>query len=251
MIDAACFSYNIPKEYARKIVGKIYKQLDNDEKKKVNYTIYSDYVRRTINPNIDKLLITIDEAIRRKRKVKITFGRYNLKKEFVSGSSKQRNSVVIVSPYTVTVYQGKYFLLCHGKRLNIDAISSICLDEIYKLEIMRDRIDRYEDVIRGGKGLDYGDFIKHKVYMNAGHNKRIVFRTKEEYINTLIEYVGLDFDLVSENEDGTIDLSVVSNIESVLPFAMKCGDKIEIIYPDELRDQLKEYAINMMNKYCK
>lgn len=241
IMDGAMYSYHIPKNISKSIVTKLTNRLPEHEKKTFKYTAYQSAIKRTLNENIGELLDTIEEAISKKRKLKVVNGNYNLKKEFYD------TVIDVISPYFITMSNGNYYLICHGDKKG-NVLDNIRIDRIRRLEILDECIDPIEEVIEFGNTIEFESFIKRKVLMFSGKNQRIIFRVHEHLLKYFMDFTGFDFDFISADGD-ILTVSIFSNPESVYHFAISYGHMVEVVEPKELRDNLKKFGKMIYEMY--
>lgn len=198
---------------------------------KMNHCIHPDI---NLIENIKRLHIALAE------KVFITFkyGRYNEKKEFVLKDKKY-----LVIPKEIIYKQNKYYL--------------IALDTKNDLEIRYYRLDRMTDIQLGEEHhnkdqIDMSEFdIKTFDMFSSEETEMVTMRVHKDLIDLMIERFGVQVSIRADFEsEEHIKVHQEMGISTgLIRWILQQGSKVEILYPQHLREKVKEEVAQIMKYY--
>ena len=243
LIDSAVYDSQIPIEASKRIIDKLMADLSHETRSMYKYHINYEKVNHSRNEDTYKHIKIIEDAIEKKKKIKIKVYKINRYKEYVEHYETE------VSPYFITVSRGHYYLICSIEKS--DQFQNRRIDRIMDIKILDDKAVPPEEAIEYVKGINQGDFINKKLYMMTGKNERVVIRLKEEYLKYIVDGIGMNFELVNnrDNPEDVIDIAFHMSEESFLHFAIQYGYLLEVVSPKTLRAKLQDFAKHFSNKY--
>lgn len=240
LINNIVYSKEIPQEDIQNIVKKLKEMAEPEYRRKLKNIYLSDCVNRTSNKNISSNIEMIEIAIDKCRKIEIEMCNYNLNGELVATGKR------IVNPYYIVAEKSRYYLLCYTGRQDIeprriDRISNVRILNEKRLEI--NQIEKYKD-----NTFQIGNYMRKRIYMYSGDNKRIIMKIKVKNIGDFIDWYGRDYRIIESNEEDAV-ISIDANINAVYFWALQYGEIVEILEPIELRNRLAVGLEHMLEKY--
>lgn len=156
-----------------------------------------------------------------------------------------------VSPYWLKQYNNRWFLICKDDRydtnthLALDRIVSVEANPSLRFRRMKEPQDTYFRHVIG--------VTKHP---NA-QKKKVVLRVQPGRIKYIETKPFTDMQTISQNEDGTYDVSfrIEMNIEEpeknkeLIQTIMSFGSDVEVISPVEIRNEVKRNIQILMERY--
>ncbi len=111
------------------------------------------------------------------------------------------------------------------------------------------KLNRMTDITAGeafpGRDVPYPDLSAEKVFP---HNYQVKALIRPEYRWRILEDYGTDS--FKEQEDGTLLFSFgFTDEDSIIPWALSFRDGIELLEPAELREKLRLFGKDLMEKY--
>lgn len=252
LIDSILYSQHIPGDEAKEIIEKLKnlspKGLDN---KMINIS-YIESLSRNENNSLYHVLDSVDRAIERNKKIKITICQYNINGELEDKWSNE------ISPYYIVASNSRYYIICHAGRKDDsgkEKLESRRVDRISRVEILEDKKRKpLTDVTGSRSGFDIGKYMKEHIYMFSGETDYITIRMLEEHIGYFIDWYGL-FDEhgnkfnVKKVDGAYIEIRSKSNLNATYYWALQYGELVEVIKPLSLRKKLKEGIKSILYKY--
>lgn len=239
LIDGVLFGQYIPVQKAEEIIEKLKSLSPVSLKNKVRHVHYVQDLNRTINEDIYTLLDKIDEAIEKKRQIEITVCRLNEEAQLEDVRTE------VIHPYYIVNSNSHYYVLCSGKR---EQIESRRIDRISNVEILTERVTPIETIKGGKKNFNLAEYMNEHIYMFSGESIPIKIKLKKEHIGIFIDWYGTDYTIV-ERDDQFITIRVRVNENATYYWALQYGHVVEIVEPIDLREKLKQGLKDMLKKY--
>lgn len=245
LIDSVIFSKHISEADAKNLIEKLQRFGSEDFRKKSNSSKY--YATQTFHSQSQDLFDIIDkitEAINpsRPRQIMFTHNKYILdNNQQVQLQSMGNNT--IINPYYLIPINNYYYLV--GNCVNTNDLVPFRLDMISNVKILD---SARQDIRETDKNFDYKRYISSHPYMHCGQAESIKLKIFTSCIGEIIDAFGDNF-CVDKIEDDKAIISLQANIEDMFDWAMKMGKYVEITYPQELRDEIRECVTAMARKY--
>lgn len=187
-----------------------------------------------------RIINLLDQAIREKKKVKLTYGEYRL--ERVGGSwepvlrQRKRNGELEVEPYALMWANGNYYLACkHQGEMNLRA------DRILSVRLLEQSFEMPPD-------FDPALRRDRSPVMYPGEATFVLMRCKVSMLNTLVDFFGtLPQYATPDNDTVVVSLSIAPN--GVKLFALQYADSVEILEPAWLRQEILDTMEQAAKKY--
>ncbi|MBQ7761535.1 MAG: WYL domain-containing protein [Clostridia bacterium] len=231
LIDLVLASRCIDTGSTRKIINKLCSLTSKHFKSEARNIHTLDTFDKSDNKDLFNTIAQLNEAMSQ-----------NLKVEFVRndyGIDKALHPIerVVVSPYRLVMSHGHYYLIASNEReeLNgyrVDKITSLCI-----LASPRKRADEKID-----------DYIYSHPYMLSGEMLDITLAIDKDLIGEVIDAFGKNF-RINGLRDSRIIIRTRASREDVLRWAIRFGHKATVIEPQEMRDQLRDFANSMQKNY--
>ncbi len=77
----------------------------------------------------------------------------------------------------------------------------------------------------------------------------ISLRCSEEILGDVVDAFGTGIAVIKE-KDGMLNIRVQSNEDTVISWALRLADKVEITSPESLRSRIKEVLCSSLKKYA-
>jgi len=268
LIDGILFSNHIPQNQCKDLIEKLKGLSSNYFNAKVSHVS-----NLPDNKPVDKELFftieTLNDAISEKKKVAFHYVDYGPDKQL--HERKKGDEVVryIFNPYQMAASNGRYYLIGnHDAHKNV---SHLRVDRIRKIEISEEPAKAMERVEGLKNGLDLPKHMAEHVYMFTGETVRAKFLAPQWMMNDLIDWFGMDVQVTvprvtepkadkasgapeqekcgSTPKNRMLSVTVRMNRQAMLYWAMQYGCHIEVLEPADLREELKQTAVSMAERY--
>lgn len=160
------------------------------------------------------------------------------------GKDQHRESLH-VQPYALKVYSRRWYLLCYVRER--DAIRNLALDRMYEVKATRTPFELPE-------GFDARAYYKSVIGVFVDESKPVKVRLRCYGVN--VEYLRAQPLHKSQKEvqtkygeysEFTYNLCITPDLVIHL---LGMGDKVEVLEPAELRDEMRQRIENMHSLYC-
>lgn len=186
--------------------------------------------------------------LKKTNKIRFRYCAYNEKKELEIRLGKDGSEYRVVNPVKLMWSNGYYYLVVYNT------------DDDRKAELINYRVDRMIDV----ECLEEEAYLPEKfspsiykkenpiMYTDRKKYPKIVIRCKRSLINNALDTFGFNIDIkpLPNGEEVEITLSNTSS-EGVKMWALEYGFGAEVIYPEEVRNDLAESVKSLAEKYVK
>ena len=245
LIDGLLFSKYIPYSQCKELVKKLEKQSNKYFKSRIKYIqlLKND---KKVNKELFYSIDIIDEAIRKRKKVKFKYLEYNIDGELKCKTIEDGSTrIYTVSPYHMVAANSRYYLICQFE--GYDNLANIRVDRIKDIEVIDEKIDINKDF---DVEFDLPKHMMEHLYMLSGESKRVKFTFPSFLINDVVDWFG-DNVRMKKLDDEMVEAESVININAMKIWAMQYGDYVTVISPTELVEEIKCSIKEMQNRYNK
>ena len=247
LIDGLLFSNHLPYKQSMQLIEKLEKLSSKYFKAHVKHIktlpdteIYNQQIFYTIE--------ILDEAISNDRKVSFHYVRYGTDmKPHPQLGEDGKPKEYIVSPYQMAARDGKYYLICNYDKYN--DISNYRIDRIKDIKILdtkRKPFSKLKDA--NGDRFDLGDYMKNHINMYSSGDTRVRFKIIPAMIGDIIDVFGKEVRFEEENDDYVIVSAKVTEA-AMIHFAKAYAPDVVILEPQNMVDQMKEWAKKVKKVY--
>lgn len=241
LIDSVLASRYIPAKQAKDLVDRLAGQSNIYFKKQVRHVSNIEKMEHTAG----QLFYTIEvlsQAIEDNRKVKFFYNRYDETKTLKKTSREKH----LVNPYQIVVANGRYYLI--GNMDKYSNSTHFRVEKISDVEITDMSAKPVREVDEFQNGLNLPKHMAEHVYMFSGKSQLVRLRVSESGINNVIDWLGSDIQITRESKD-TLLVDVTANPQAMKYWAVQFGEKVEILLPEALREEVRELVTKIYNKY--
>lgn len=239
LADAVACSKFITEKKSRELIGKIgtlTNRYDSGELKRT--VIVSDRVKNA-NEQIYYNIDSIQQAIKSNRKIKFLYFDYDCKK-----NKRYHNdgAYSVVSPYALCWREENYYLV--GYYPKYDAVTNFRVDKMEKVIILED-----EKRVAQPKNFNLNEYTKKRFGMFSGTDTRITLKVHNSLSGVIFDRFGKNI-TVSIEDENYFSVSQVVTVSNILfGWISQFGNKIEIVSPDNVRDEYKKYLKSILDIY--
>lgn len=247
LIDSLLFSTHIPYNQCKALVEKLEKLSNIYFLSRVGH-IAKMPEDKADNKQLFWNIELLDEAISRKRKVFFHYLEYGTDKK-LHKRTRPDGSVreYMISPYQMAAREGKYYLICNNDKY--DNISNYRLDRISDIRVLDEPAKPFETLKwANGKTLNLTEYMKEHPYMFSSENVRVTLRITRPMIGDIIDVFGNDVRFFDET-GSHVCVSVFTNAMAAEQFAKDYIPDVEILEPENLRQELRQDLDNALKLY--
>lgn len=244
LVDSVMYQMQMPKEKRKNLIDKLIRLSNIYFKNTMKHTIYiSDNAPE--NDEFYDNIIVLAKAINNCKKVRFKYCSYGTDlKLYPRKKADGKDRIYTVSPYKLTVKDGRYYLIC-----NYDKYDDICnyrVDRIQEIKML-DIPARPERELNQNGMVNLAEYTEQHLYMFSGQPIRARFRAKKYMINDFVDYFGKNINI--KNADDEIIVEVTAPESAVCNWAVQFAGDVVITYPQNLREQVTEKLKNALKNY--
>ncbi len=228
LIDAVCSAKFITARKSEQLVEKISSLAGINEARALKENCCLCNINRADNEQIYIIIDSINEAIKRRRKISFQYYQYDIHKEKVL-----RNSGVpyVVSPIRLVWNGDHYYLLAikdSGERRNFRV----------------DRIASTPDILSSAanptpEGFDVNEYLNQTIRMYDAEPRNVTLKCDNSVIGSILDYFGTDVPIVL-GDDGTFTARVKVSVSNVFfGRVFGYGGLIKIIEPEDVKQKFR------------
>lgn len=200
-------------------------------------------INRVKNPN-EKIYLTVDmlhEAIHKQVQVQFQYAAWNLRKELVP---KHDGKTYSVSPWALTWDDENYYLIGYDE--DDEKIKHFRVDKFLKLSIT--------DKERHGKELfnkfDLAAYSKKTFGMFGGDEQSVKLKATNDKVGVMIDRFGSDIMIIPDKDGKHFTVNVdVAISDQFIGWLVGLGSGVQIVYPQDVRDKVKENLQKIIGLY--
>jgi predicted DNA-binding transcriptional regulator YafY len=247
LIDGLLFSKYIPEKQCQDLVEKL-AGLANKY-----FNPKTKYIRKhTVNSKKKSQLFwnieLLDEAIANQKKVSFHFMGYGSDKELHKREINGKPWEYVLSPHQMVATNGCYYII--GLHDGKDKIYHYRLDLISDMKILDDCTRQINAVKGYERGLNLADYMAEHIYMYSDESDDVKFRADERIITAIIDWFGPGVKLRKDTKKAN---SVIAQVkvtkEAMLYWALQYGLSVEVLSPEDLREEIRQAVQEMGAKY--
>ncbi|MBE6720516.1 MAG: WYL domain-containing protein [Ruminococcaceae bacterium] len=244
LIDAVTSAGFITPNKTRDLVSKLESLISKNDANQLVSQVYVDSNTKCDNEEIYYIIDALHDAIIHQHKVKFLYKRRNIDKE---NRKSYTEKTFRVSPYALIWKDDHYYLVCNNEKY--DNLMNLRLDRIRKIEQLdspsRDisEVSEYEDFI------DVSDYTSKMFNMFSGETGEVTLRCHLDLREEIMDRFGSKIPLVAVDTDHfetTINAAVSHGL---VAWIMNFGDKIKVVKPDSLAQEVKKQALTIAQLY--
>ena len=225
----------IPSKSSKELIDNLLATQSKYIKTDFNNMVFVENKNKKENKQFFLNVELISEAIKERKAISFNYTKYNTKKELVN----RREELYFYSPYYMVYSKDKAYMIAKSEKHD---------------DFTHFRIDRMKDIkfsdkpyVRLNKQEDPYEYAKTKIYMFHGENERIAIKCDYSILDDVIDTFGKD---ISIDEDKDFFTAYVkSSKEGMIYFALQYLKHMEVLEPEDLRDEIKEVIKSGSKKY--
>ncbi len=240
LADAVACSRFITEKKSRELIGKIGTLTNrHDAGELKRNVIVSDRVKN-LNEHIYYIVDAIEDAIRRKKKIRFLYFDYDRNKSKKYHNDKNYSEV---SPYALCWREENYYLVGYYEKYQ--AVSNFRVDKIEKVEIIED-----EKRVEQPKGFNLAEYTKKRFGMFSGEDTRITLKVHNSLAGVIFDRFGKNGTTVTVVDEDWFTINQPVTVSPIFfGWVMQFGGKMEILGPENVREDFKKHVKDIMKLY--
>lgn len=246
LIDAVQAANFITPKKTKELIKKIGTLCSKSQATMLERQVYIEKRHKCLNEEIYYNIDIISRAIQTGRRINFIYSKRRLDAEENKVVTEEKE--FCVSPYAMIWSNDHYYLISNNQKY--DNLMHTRIDRMKKVEIARERARKFSEVSPYKNYFDSADYSGKIFNMFSGDTQTLEASCDSSILEEILDRFGTDTSIRvggSENRFLLTTKCVVS--DGLVSWIMQFGDKIEVVEPKSLRDQVKKKAEEIGNLY--
>ena len=240
LVDLVQSSKFITEKKSRELIGKLETLISKYDAKAMQRQVEIMGRSKTHNETIYYNVDIIHTAIHKNVKIRFHYFDWDVNKKM---QLRHDGAWYEVSPWKLTWDDENYYLMAFDEKA--DEIRFYRVDKIVDIALTED--------VRDGKEafehMDMAEFSKKTFGMFAGEEKTVRLRGEKSLTGVIIDTFGTDVALRADGEAHFIARADVVVSSQFFGWLAGLGARVEILSPEDVREEYKDYLANIISQY--
>ncbi len=248
MIDGVLFSRNISTAQSGKLIEKLVNAGTHSfRQNRDRFGLRNKEMDHSQNEKVLENVDAIHRAIAKKKKVRFRYLTYDTDFKL----RLKRDQPDVFNPYRMIVNQGRYYVL--GNYEKHDNIVPCRIDRMIDVEMLEENA-KPERGFRDYFTTSLREYSSQHIYMFSGRTIRVKIHTEAAMMDTLVDWFGVggagkDFQILRRDGEA-IEATLRCNEMAMKYWALQYGERVEVIEPKALREEIAKCVRDMYEIYC-
>ncbi len=240
LVDAIQSSKFITERKTNILIRKLEKLVSKFDAQKLQRQVYVSGRIKTMNESIYYTVDAIHSAISGNKKIRFQYYQWNAKKEM---ELRHDGAWYHISPWGLSWDNENYYLV--GFDSAAGRIKHYRVDKMLHIRMSEEEREGREHFIR----LDMADYTKKSFGMFGGKEQMVRLLVDNSLAGVMIDRFGKDVMLIPADADHfTVNVNVYVS-KQFLGWVFSLGERVKLISPDEVVEQMKKEAERLMRQY--
>ena len=244
LLDAVVTAPFITPKKTAELIEKLCGQLSIYQAEQVKKQIFINQRVKFKNEEIYYTINTINYAISQKKKISFIYYHRTIQNKKI-GFKEGKN--FLVSPYALLWANDKYYLA--GNYEKYDTIGNYRIDRMRHTQITAQTIRPFQEVSIYQDYFDTADYLKKTFNMFSGTPQIIELQCKYDFLETFLDKFGDSVNIVEQTEQTFTVRAKVYSSSGLVEWLMQYGDRVTVISPEDLKQQVVERIQKMRKLY--
>ncbi len=236
--QAHFLTFNKSNELIGKLLSLTSSGISHELKKQISISNRPKHENEAIYYNVDK----INTCIIKNKKLAFKYFSYDTKGKRVH---KYVDYTYTANPYFTTWFNENYYMIAAtGKH---DNFSHYRIERMADLEILDEPRRPIHEI--APNGFDLADYLNKAFSMFTGEPSHIRLKVKNEMANQVFDRFGPHISLVPADDDYSYINTDAVIAPGLISWVISYGDRIKVIKPDELKEQVIEHCNKIQALY--
>ncbi len=244
LADAVRSAKFITPKKTRELVAKLDGMLSVYQAHEREKNIFFDPAGKCDNEELFRLIDGISTAIKNRKKIRFS---YSVRTLSDSRQLTKRTREMLISPYAMTWQDDHYYVI--GNYEKYDNLLHLRIDRMRKLEVTDQPIRPFSEVSEYKDQFDVSDYTKKLFSMFGGKTETVEMRCSKDILEQVVDRF-TDSIFIRNITDTHFEFSVEAAVsDGLIRWAVSYGEKITVLKPDVLREQIRQRAESLLNQY--
>lgn len=250
LMDAVQAANFISAKKSKELINKISTLCSKNQARLLEKQVYIDNRNKCTNEEIYYNIDLINKAIMQKRKISFTYIKRIIaedRKEIV-----REEKELTVSPYALIWSNDHYYLVSNNSKYN--NLMHTRIDRMKKVEIIDEASRSFSEVSPYRSFFDSADYSGKLFNMFSGDTQKLVLRCYDSILEEMVDRFGDDCQIkkgkISKDNSFILETSCTCS-EGLVSWLMQFGNKVEVIEPESLKNDIMQRTQDILSLYTK
>ena len=240
LVDSVQSSKFITQDKTYKLIKKIESLASVYDGQLLQRQVYVSNRVKSMNESIYYTVDAISDAITQNRKIRYQYFEYTVTKE---RRFRHDGKFYEVSPFALIWDDENYYMLAWDS--DAGKMKHYRVDKMFKVSIT----DNEREGIKDFEKVDMSAYTKSVFGMFGGNEQKVKLRFANHLVGAVLDRFGRDIIVIKDGDEHfTVSVNVVVS-QQFLAWVFGFGDDVEIISPEDVRNEMKKQAEIIANKY--
>ena len=247
LIDAVQAANFITPKKSKELIEKIGTLCSEKQAEQLQKQVFIESSVKNTNEEIYYNIDVINKAIQAARKISFIYSKRRIDDETQSVVVEEKRFVV--SPYALIWSNDHYYLVCNNAKY--DNLMHTRIDRMKKVEMTNARMRNYAEVSPYVMFFDAADYAGKLFNMFSGDVQQLEFICDDELLEEILDRFGSGA-VITQAAPGEPRFRVQTKgvvSDGLVSWVMQFADKIEVVSPRSLREQMKTRAEAVLAVY--
>ncbi len=248
LMDAVQAANFISSKKSKELISKICTLCSKYQAKLLEKQVYIDNRNKCTNEEIYYNIDIINKAIVQKKKISFTYIKRVIDEERKEIVREEKEFTV--SPYALIWSNDHYYLVCNNSKY--DNLMHTRIDRMKKVEAVDEPARDFSEVSPYASFFDSADYSGKLFNMFSGDTRKLVLRCDDSILEEMVDRFGEECKIrkaVADKEEMfTLETKCVCS-EGLVSWLMQFGNKVQVVSPESLRDDILEKAESIVKLY--
>ncbi|MBR6090832.1 MAG: WYL domain-containing protein, partial [Anaerolineaceae bacterium] len=240
LVDAVQSAKGITQKKSDELIKKLEGMVSKYEAKKLNRQVFIAGRIKTMNESIYYNVDAIHEAISSDRQIRFQYFKWDIRKQV---KLRKQGDWFQISPW-VLLWDNEYYYLV-GYDAENELIKHYRVDKMLKISLTDEKREGKEEFSK----LNITRYTKSLFGMFGGEETNVTLEVHNSMVSVIIDRFGKDININPVDEEHFRTTVNVSVSNQFLGWIMALGDKVKIVSPDEVVEQMKSEISRLMGQY--
>ena len=240
IVDAVQSAKGLTDIKSSELIKKLESMVSKYEAKQLNRQVYIAGRVKTMNESVYYNIDTIHEAISADRQIRFKYFKWDLQKKM---KLRKEGDWFRVSPWHLLWDNEYYYLIAYDNENN--KIKHYRVDKMLKISLVDEQREGKEQY----KKFDIARYARGLFGMFGGEETKVTLEVHNSMVSVIIDRFGKDIYITPVDEEHFRTNVNVSVSSQFLGWIMSLGDKVRIVGPDEVVEQMKAEISRLMTQY--
>ena len=240
LVDAVQSAKGLTDKKSSELIKKLESMVSKYEAGQLNRQVYIAGRVKTMNESVYYNIDTIHEAINADRQIRFKYFKWDLQKKM---KLRKEGDWFRVSPWHLIWDNEYYYLIAYDNENN--KIKHYRVDKMLKISLVDEQREGKEQY----KKFDIARYTRGLFGMFGGEETKVTLEVHNSMVSVIIDRFGKDIYITPVDEDHFRTNVNVSVSSQFLGWIMSLGDKVRIVGPDEVVEQMKAEISRLMTQY--